>query len=87
MNQDLLEGTVYLDETFVPRLESRNEERQGSKKKRGISDQKINICCTIDQTGKINLQVNACGRIKSENLIHVFQGKFKEGSDLVFDSQ
>ena len=37
MNQDLLKKTVYLDETFVLRLESKNKGLQVSKKQ-GIND-------------------------------------------------
>ena len=59
MNQDQLEGTVYLDETFVERIEKGKEELKGSKK-RGISKQKVNICCAIDIQGRSVIQ----GKIK-----------------------
>ena len=34
MNQDQLEGTVYLDETFVERIEKGKAQREGLKKTR-----------------------------------------------------
>ena len=87
MNRDQLEGIVCLDETFVERIEKGEEELEGSKKKRGISKQKVNLCCAIDAQGRTVIQASDVGRIKATSSIHVFQGKIKEGCDLVTDSQ
>ena len=73
-----------MDETFYTKI---NEHSPLIVKKRGISDQKINICCAIDGAGRSILQVSNGGRIKAECLIHIFTGKIHPSSDLVSDSQ
>ena len=48
-----LEGKVELDETLYERLNA----PESDKKKRGISDQKVNIACAIDENKIIQVSI------------------------------
>ena len=77
-----LEGKVELDETLYERLNA----PESVKKKRGISDQKVNIACAIDENKNKIIQVSIPGRITSKSLINIYKNRIKEGSIVVSDS-
>lgn len=81
-NDIFLEGKIELDETLYERLNA----PESVKKKRGISDQKVNIACAIDENKNKIIQVSIPGRITSESLINIYKNRIKEGSIVVSDS-
>ena len=64
MDKDpVLEGTVYLDEKLVDVNPIGTKKSDKEKpKKRGISDQKRNIACAIDEKGNTIIQVSEKGK-------------------------
>lgn len=56
------------------------------KKKRGISEDKINIACAIDRHQSIHCVVADCGRAKSDSLIQIFKDYIPKDSIVVSDS-
>lgn len=83
-----LEGTVYLDETFVRRYQPGYESNEPKEpKKRGISDQKRNIACAVDEKGNYVIEVSLPGRITSKELIRIFEDKIPSSCTVVSDSQ
>lgn len=89
MNTSSLTDEVFLDETLYPRIEKGNEElihMKRNKVKRGISDQKVNICCAIDSNNHTVIRVSDCGRIKSDKLISIFSNSIENNTILVTDS-
>lgn len=82
LKQIKLDGKIELDETLYERLNA----PESDKKKRGISDQKINIACAIDENNNKIIQVSEPGRITSKTLIKIYENRIKEGSIVVSDS-
>ena len=75
MDKDpVLEGTVYLDEKLVDvNPIGTKKSDQEKPKKRGISDQKRNIACAIDEKGNTVIQVSEKGKIHADVLITIFK--------------
>lgn len=87
MNDTVLKESVSLDETLFPLVKkNKNIERSVQKQKRGISDQKINVCCAIDVKGNRILKVGDIGRITSTTLIKIFKDRIEPKSLVVTDS-
>lgn len=89
MNTEILEGEVYLDETLIPVVHKDNNPATPNKseeKKRGMSDQKVNVTCAIDQNNKTIMRVVDTGRVTSKSLIKTYDGKLKQGSIVISDS-
>jgi len=88
VNNDVLEGTIYLDETMVSKvLKDHNfPYNPEKKKKRGMSNDKISVACAIDNSGRVIIKVADIGRITTKALLNVYEGKIREQSIVVSDS-
>jgi transposase-like protein len=86
MNNDVLEGTVYLDETLVNKVSKNPNIEHNPNKKRGMSNDKINIACAIDNNSNTIIKVSEYGRIKANTLIDIYKGNIKPNSVVVSDS-
>ncbi len=88
MNNKVLSDTITVDETLFPVVyKNKNIPRNETiAKKRGMSDQKINVTCAIDSNGNIILKVVDRGRVKADSLIDAYDGLIKKDSIVVSDS-
>lgn len=93
LNETSLEGIVEADETFfilsykgqksgLPRKPKKRGERAS---KRGISREQVCVPCAIDRKGKIVSKISNLGRIQTQGLHCVFDGKIKNKSILCTD--
>ena len=82
-----MEDIIYLDETLFPCIDKNPKSKhKKEEKKRGMSNQKINVTCAIDSSGKTILKVVDKGRVTSKSLIKAYAGNIKKGSKVVSDS-
>lgn len=89
MNKEVLKGEVYLDETLLPVVykdKNPNTPNQCKEKKRGMSEQKINVTCAIDENKRAIIRVVDRGRVTSKALIQTYDGKIKKNCVVVSDS-
>lgn len=88
MNKEVLSDTVTVDETLFPVVyKNKNIPRDETvAKKRGMSNQKINVTCAIDSNNNIVLKVIDRGRVKADSLINAYSGLIKKDSIVVSDS-
>ena len=82
----VLHNTVYLDEKLLDVNHPGTETQNHAPKKRGISDQKRNIACAIDEHGQKIIQVSEKGRIHSKELIRIYKDKIPSSCTVVSDS-
>lgn len=93
MEDAALEGIVEADETFfilsykgqksgLPRKPKRRGEKAS---KRGLSREQVCVPCAIDRKGKVVSKVSNLGRIQTQGLHCVFDGKIKNKSILCTD--
>lgn len=83
MNEDILYDMVTLDDTYL----NYEEKDYVSKRKRGISEDKIDIACAVDIHDHSIISVADRGRPTSKSLIKIFHDKIKQGSVIISDSQ
>lgn len=81
-----LHDTVYLDEKLVPVNHPGIPCKEPKEKKRGISDQKRNIACAIDEHNRKIIQVSERGRIHSGTLLDIFEEYIPSSCTVVSDS-
>ena len=87
LNQEVLEDITYLDETLFSLVDKNPKAKHvKEEKKRGMSNQKINVTCAIDSKSNTIIKVVDRGRVTSKSLIEVYEGKIKKGSKVVSDS-
>lgn len=87
MNQTALTDEVYLDETVFPNIaKDRTTVKENIPKKRGMSDQKINVTCAIDSSGNAVIKVTDTGRVRAQSLIDIYDNLIQEKSIVVSDS-
>lgn len=87
MNDAILSGIVHIDETLYPVVhKSPNNKKEDVPSKRGMSSQKINVTCAIDNSGNTILSVVDRGRVTSKSLISVYDNLIAEDSIVVSDS-
>ena len=88
MDKDpVLEGIIYLDEKLVDiNHVGTKQNNQEIPKKRGISNQKRNIACAIDEKGNTVIQVSETGRIHADVLIKIFKEHIPPECTVVSDS-
>ena len=83
-------GLVYPDggniSIFGKDYRNLTVEDKESKKKRGISDQKRNIVCAIDEHNNKVIQVSERGRIHTKNLYEIYKDKIPSQCTVVSDS-
>lgn len=83
---DILDGVVYLDEKLVEVNHPGTEIKEPVTKQRGISHQKRNIACAIDEHNRTVIQVSETGRIHSNELISIFKDYIPSTCTVVSDS-
>lgn len=87
LNKQCLEGIVYLDETLYPVVnKSSKSEKVAIPKKRGMSEQKINVTCAIDAKGNTIIKVLSSGRVTSNELIGAYENLISKEAKVVSDS-
>ena len=86
MNKSVLSGEVTLDETLFPCVSKNKNLPPNPQNKRGISNQKINVVCAIDNKGNTIIKVAKSGRIHAKTLIDIYDGMIEEGSLVISDS-
>lgn len=82
----VLRDTVYLDEKLVDVNHIGIENKNPKEVKRGISDQKRNIACAIDEHGQKVIKVSEKGRIHSQELYDIYKDKIPSSCTVVSDS-
>lgn len=83
----VLDGTVYLDEKVVSINQPGIEYKEPKPvKKRGMSDQKRNIACAIDEHNNKIIEVSTAGRISSAELLRIYKTKIPSKCKVVSDS-
>ena len=93
LNETSLEGIVEADETFFilsykgqkSGLPRKPKKRGESASKRGISREQVCVPCAIDRKGKVISKISNLGRIQTQGLHRVFDGKIKNKSILCTD--
>lgn len=82
----VLSDTVWLDEKLVNTACPGVFNSKPSIKKHGISDQKRNIACAIDEHHHTVIQVAEKGRIHSDSLTSIFKDKIPSNCTVISDS-
>lgn len=88
-----LEGIVESDETFFilsykgqkAGLPRKSKKRGASASKRGLSNEQVCVPCAIDRKGKVISKISNLGRVQTQGLHRVFDGKIKNKSILCAD--
>lgn len=86
LNKLVLKDYVELDETVYSENNIGKSKTLKSPKKRGISNDKVNIATAIDTHGNVIIKSSVNGRISTKALLDVFQGFIQEGATVVSDS-
>lgn len=87
LNKEALNDVVYVDETMFPVVyKNPKNPNMVEVKKRGMSNQKINVTCAIDSKQQTILSVVDKGRVLAKSLIEVYDGKIEKGAIVVSDS-
>lgn len=87
MNNTPLTGVVTLDETLFPNIQkSKNVPLSTESAKRGMSSDKINVTCAVDELNNSILKVTDIGRVTADSLIQIYSGLIDEGASVVSDS-
>lgn len=82
----ILRDIVYLDEKLVDVNQIGIKNKAPKAIKRGISDQKRNIACAIDEHGQKVIKVSEKGRIHSQELYEIYKDKIPSSCTVVSDS-
>lgn len=82
----ILEGTIYLDETYFPVTKSKIVTKEG-KKLRGISRNKIGVGVAFDELGNYLLIVEYTSKPSDTSTWNVFGSHIKEKSHLIHDGE
>ena len=82
----MLEGTVYLDETYYPVIKRKTLKKDG-KKLRGISRNKIGVGVAFDENGNFLLIVEYTSKPSDTSTWTVFGSHIKEKSHLIHDGE
>lgn len=82
----VLEGTIWLDETYLPVLSSETELKDG-KKLRGISRNKIGIACAKDIYGKSIMIPTGTSKPSKRSTLKAYGSHIKSGSKIVHDGE
>lgn len=85
-NDPVLSDTVYLDEKLNVISHPGKHIEHKEKPKRGMSNQKRNIVCAIDQHNNKVIQVSETGRIHSDTLYEIYKDKIPSSCQVVSDS-
>lgn len=86
-DKPVLSDTVYLDEKLIDIVTPGTLAAEPKVKKRGVSEQKRNIACAVDEHGKQIVVVSQQGRITSAELCRIFKECIPDSCTVVSDSQ
>lgn len=81
----VLEGTIYLDETYFPKIKSSNVTKNG-KKLRGISNNKIGVAVATDLKSSIFI-VTCTSKPSNKSTLAAYGKHIKEGSTIIHDKE
>ena len=82
----MLEGDIYLDETYYPLMEKDTEKRPDGKGMRGLSRNKMCIGCAWDGKNLICI-MEGFGKPSKKHTWESFSSHIKEGSKLIHDGE
>lgn len=82
----VLEGTIYLDETYFPVIKNKVIKKNG-KKLRGISRNKIGVGIAFDDKGNLLMKVEYTSKPSDSSTWKTFGSHIKEGSHLIHDGE
>jgi len=86
MNKSVLRDEIELDETVITDCNIGKESIKQKTKKRGMSNDKVNIATAIDSHQNIIIKASVNGKITSVALLEVYTGLIEEGSTVKSDS-
>ena len=81
----ILEGTIYLDETYFPKIESDNVTKD-DKKLRGISRNKLGVAVATDLNSSIFI-VTGTSKPSDKTTLLAYGKHIKEGSTIIHDKE
>ena len=88
VQQDVvLEGNVYLDETFFTVVESKKEHKDNGKEYRGISRNKLCVAAAYDEYGHVLLITENTSKPSSKSTWTALGPHIKPGSHLIHDGE
>lgn len=82
----VLEGRIWIDETYLPVVTSKIETRDG-KKLRGISKNKIGVACAVDENGHSILVATGTSKPSKKSTWNSYGSHIKPGSTIVHDGE
>ena len=83
----ILEGNVYLDETFFSVVESKKKHKENGKEYRGISRNKLCIAAAYDEAGHILLMYENTSKPSSKSTWKTLGTHIRPGSHLIHDGE
>ena len=83
----ILEGNVYLDETFFSQIESKKKLRPDGKEYRGISRNKFAVACAYDDNGHVILICENVSKPSNKSTWTALGSHIREGSLLIHDGE
>lgn len=86
LNKTQLSGVIHLDETLFSDIHKDKNKSTINIKLRGMSCQKINVTCAIDDKYNTLIKVLDAGRVTAQSLINTYDTLIEKGSLIVSDS-
>lgn len=83
----ILEGNIYLDETFFSQIESKKKLRPDGKEYRGISRNKFAVACAYDDNGHVILICENASKPSNKSTWTALGSHIREGSLLIHDGE
>lgn len=83
----ILEGNIYLDETFFSQIESKKKLRPDGKEYRGISRNKFAVACAYDDNGHVILICENVSKPSHRSTWKTLGPHIREGSTLIHDGE
>lgn len=85
-NNVVLQGTIVLDETYLPVIKSKEVIKDG-KKLRGISKNKIGVACAKDDKGNLILIATGTSKPSKKSTWEAYGSHIKAGSKIIHDDE
>lgn len=87
-NNEVIDSKAYFDDTlFTDATIGVKNQEEPHPKKRGVSNDKINVSCIIDENRHSILNVTDTGRVKAKTLINEFKDDITPNLTVVSDSE
>lgn len=83
----ILEGNIYLDETFFTVVESKKKHKENGKEYRGISRNKLCVAAAYDEAGHILLIYENTSKPSLRSTWNALGSHIKPGSHLIHDGE